>query len=400
MKTKQGISRFRMRLMKIIDASFGHWLCWILGYMDYLDSTKLQPLPATAPGRILVVRPGGVGDMILLLPVLKRLAENFPSAQIDIICEKRNIDVLRLAGLEKNALAYDTGIFHVIGLLRRRKYDIAIDTEQFHNFSAIIAFLSRAPVRIGFKINPHRNLLYTHLVNYSMDGYEGEQFARLLAPAGAGEFTYKLEGAIPAPETIHPSREREQMERLGRRGKVVTMHAGSTSIYKQWDTGKFTELARTLISGRGCSIALLGDQNDACQADLICKGSGATEGRIASFAGKFSLLETAATIARSNLFISGDSGLAHLAIALGIPTVVLFGPTDPEKWGFSNSRHGIIRKNLGCSPCFIFGYHKLCRSIECMSEISTKEVLALCDNLLKPGILTENCNNGPSQRHG
>ena len=358
-------------MMKILDATVGLWLCWILGYFHYLrNSPPSAPLNST-PKNILVIRPGGMGDMILLIPVLKYLVGRFPSAQVDVVCEKRNIDILQLAGFEKNAIAYDAGIIRVLSMLRDRQYDVAIDTEQFHNSSAIIAFLSRATVRIGFKINPHRNLLYTHLVNYDLDGYEGTQFARLLAPLDTNDFSYNLEGCLSTRETNMASTD-----------KSVTIHPGSTSVYKQWDLEKFSKLAHTLAIERAFQVALIGGSNDIESANVILREAGC-DGRIVSFAGQLTLQETAETIRRSRLFISGDSGLAHLAIAVGTPTVVIFGPTDPGKWGLKNSRHEIVRKSPACSPCFIFGYHKLCRSIECMADISPKEVLAACDALLK-----------------
>ena len=379
-------SRFRMRLLKILDATLGYWLCWILGYLQYLKNPEKSSVSAIlrdTPENILVIRPGGMGDMIILVPVLKHLAEKFPSARIDIICEKRNIEVLRMAGFEKQALAYDAGALRLLRHIRSRKYDLAIDTEQFHNLSAIIALLSRAPIRIGFKINPQRNLLYTHLVNYELDGYEGRQFARLLDPAGIRDFTYRLENSIAPEQAALPQHHQEKLKNLLKKGKVITIYPGSTSTYKQWSIGKFTELASALISERGCTVALIGSHSESDKVNAILEGNPHLKDRIISFAGILTLKETAGVIQQSSLFVSGDSGLAHLAIAVGTPTVVVFGPTDPAKWGLGDSRHRIVRNPMPCSPCFIFGYHKLCRSIECIAGISTANVLTLCDELLE-----------------
>jgi len=369
--------------MKIIDATLGHWLCWILGYVEYFSNKPAGTCRNTQPGRILVIRPGGMGDMILLVPVLKHLAQSFPSAQIDIICEKRNIEVLRMAGLEKNAIAYDSGLFRIMRLIRNRIYDIAIDTEQFHNSSAIMAFLSRAPVRIGFKINPHRNLLYTHLVNYSLDGYEGDQFARLIQALGISDFSYKLENSIPAREISLPPVKQEKLARLRQAGKLVTVHCGSSSLYKQWDIRKFIALIRALVTEHSCSVALAGSNADIALSAAVLHETRDIEGRVFSFAGELTLEETSELIRQSALFVSGDSGLAHLAIAIGTPTVVIFGPTDPGKWGFQDACHKIAIKPVKCSPCFIFGYHKLCRSMECMAGITEKDVLTMCNDCLK-----------------
>jgi len=372
--------------LKVLDATAGYWLCCTLGCFQHTRSPEKTAASDTinkAPRRILVIRPGGMGDMILLLPALKLLKEKFPSAELDIICEKRNIGVLQLAGLENNAMAYDAGMFRLLRRLRSVSYDMAIDTEQFHHFSAIMALLSRAPVRIGFKINPRRNPLYTNLINYAVDQYEGGQFAKLLEPAGIIDPAFRLEGAIPPSGLKLPAAAQEKISALEKKGKLVTIHPGSTSIFKQWNIAKFTALGRELISSHGCAVALIGSHSDIHQANVILNGTKDLKESIASFAGSLSLEETAVMIRHSNLFVGGDSGLAHLAIAQGTPTVVIFGPTDPAKWGLNDARHRIARKKLSCSPCFIFGYHKPCSSIECMAGIDVRDVLPLCTDLLR-----------------
>ena len=94
------------------------------------------------------------------------------------------------------------------------------------------------------------------------------------------------------------------------------------------------------------------------------------------------MAETAGLVARSRLFIGPDTGLAHLAAAVGVPTVVLFGPGDHLKWGVSDATHAIVRKDLPCSPCSLFGYHKPCRTIACMKEIEVEDVVAACRQIL------------------
>ena len=94
------------------------------------------------------------------------------------------------------------------------------------------------------------------------------------------------------------------------------------------------------------------------------------------------LPEVTALIRQARLFVGGDSGLAHLAAAAGTPTVVLFGPSDSKKWGIKDARHKVVCKALPCAPCFIFGYHRPCRDIQCMHRIETDEVFTACASLL------------------
>lgn len=103
---------------------------------------------------------------------------------------------------------------------------------------------------------------------------------------------------------------------------------------------------------------------------------------LVSLAGGLSLAETAAVIRAAGLFIGGDSGLGHLAVALGTPTVLLFGPSDHQKWGHAGVRHAVIRRPVACAPCFIFGYHRPCRTIACMRGITVDQVVAAARQLL------------------
>jgi len=351
-----------VRLIKILDATVGGLLCWVGGH--WLHWVRRAAATESASiRRILVVRPGGMGDMILLLPMLKHLRQRYPDAEIDLVCEQRNREIPGLAGESAKLLLYDAHPLRTMLRLLRRQYDLAVDTEQFHNFSAVMTWFSGAPVRIGFKINPGRNPLYTHLVNYDLAGYEADEFIRLLAPLGTTGKAV-VEGCLKAPVT--------EGERL------ILIHVGASTRYKHWAPEKFAELAKRLTSlpgTRSFSVGLVGNRKDKALAETIAGISGLGE-RVKVLAGEMTLSQTAGLIGRAELFIGGDSGLAHLAVALAVPTVVLFGPSDPMKWGARGSRHAVVRKDLACSPCFIFGYHKLCHSIACMGGITVDDVLA------------------------
>ncbi len=352
----------------------GFFLCWTGGILLHLlrrNSAGRIPAPGDVR-RILVIRPGGMGDMILLQPLLKSLRKHYPASDIDVVCEKRNRDIPVLAGDGVRLLLYDAHPLLTFARLLREPYGITIDTEQFHFFSAVMALLSRAPMRIGFKINPGRNQIYTHLVNYDLEGYEAGEFMRLLRPLGIQDEAV-VPGCLTAPMEPLPA----DMAGVAR---MILIHAGTTNRYKRWDAGKWAEVARRISDLKsqisdGVTIGIIGGREDAAVARDIAAQS-ALGARVMVMAGRLTLRQTAALIGRAELFIGGDSGLAHLAVALGTPTVVLFGPSDHKKWGVETFRNVVVRKALACSPCFIFGYHKFCHSIACMSEITVDDVMA------------------------
>ena len=355
----------RVRLLKILDATAGFFLCWATGYCLHLFRRQEAPLTTRVEEvrRILVIRPGGLGDMILLQPMLKSLRQHYPAAEIDLVCEKRNREIPALAGVSVRVLLYDAFPFRLLFQLRRGRYDIAIDAEQFHYFSAVMAMMSRAPVRVGFKINPGRNTLYTHLVNYDLEGYEAGEFMRLLRPLGIHDQAV-VQGCLTVPgsgRAVIPS---------------VVVHVGASTRYKYWKSANFVELIKRVASAAiAGDVFLVGGRNEEPVAERIAREAGLGD-RVKILAGRMTIQQTAEVIGNAALFIGGDSGLAHLAVALGTPTVVMFGPSDHKKWGVESPRNGVVRKDLACAPCFIFGYHKFCHSIACMSGITVDDVMA------------------------
>jgi len=308
--------------------------------------------------------------MVLLLPSIKALSIQYPSAHIDVVCEKRNFETNRLAGINCSLLPYDGNPVSFIRKLSACKYDIAVDTEQFHYFSAIFAFISRAEMRIGFNINPRRNPLYTHLVNYDLDGSEELQFSKLLAPLGINvSATHK--GIIDAGILSLSNDIAKELHYLG---TFATINPCGSTAYKRWQKEKYVELITRLNNDHGLSVVLLGGNDEADLCGSIVDTARISSCKVTSFAGRLSLKDSAAVMAKSQIFIGVDSGLAHLSVALNVPSVTLFSSTNPDKWAFRDARHVIVHNPLPCSPCAIFGYNKPCSTITCMASITSESV--------------------------
>jgi len=374
---------YRARCLKTADALIGAPLCRALGLLPSVAVREPAALAVRPENlrRLLVIRPGGMGDMVLLLPLLRRLQRGLPQVRIELICERRNLDVLRLAGLAEAALPYDARPAACLRRLRRGAYDAAIDTEQFHHFSAVLALLSRAPIRIGFKINPVRNPLYTHLINYAPDGPEAAQFMRLLAPLGLDTAPPEPAGSL-ADLRLEPDPALAERLRAFAGGEpFAAVHPGAGSPYKQWPAERFAELAAALRRELGLKTVWVGgaaDRRTCARAAELASALAAPCLPLPSAR----LDDAAFVIRQARLFIGADSGLAHLATALDARAVVLFGPSDDAKWGLRDTRRAVARQDLPCAPCFIFGYHKPCRTAACMRRISVADVLAQCRRVL------------------
>ena len=325
-----------------------------------------------APRRLLLIRPGGIGDAVLLVPAILALKKKYPHAEITVLAERRNGAAFALCPAADRVLFYDAAG----GLLRamRGGYDVVIDTEQWHRLSAVVARLAGARISIGFATNERRRL-FSHGVGYSHDDYEAASFFHLLAPLGIAP-----SDRLPPPFLAVPGAALARADALiaplsGTR--FVTLFPGASIAERRWGGERFAAVAKRLAAG-GVPVVVLGGRDEADEGELVVRGAGGL-----NLAGVTTLAETAAVIARSALLLSGDSGILHIAVGLGIPTVSLFGPGIEAKWGPKGAGDTVLNKRLPCSPCTRFGTTPRCPTrARCLSEITVAEVAAAVAELL------------------
>jgi ADP-heptose:LPS heptosyltransferase len=218
--------------------------------------------------------------------------------------------------------------------------------------------------------------MFTHPVPYSHDDYESVRFAHLLQPLGieakgGGIGTLFLD----IPDTAS-GKAACLLQSLNDQ-QFIAVFPGASIPERRWGADRFRRVAEGL-SALGISIVVVGGSDDRQQGDLIVGG-----GLGLNLAGLTSLAETAAVIQRSALLVSGDSGVLHVAVGLGVPTVSLFGPGRAKKWAPRGKFHIVINKELPCSPCTTFGTTPPCQiGALCIREIGVIEVLDAVISLL------------------
>ena len=357
------------KFLKFVDSFVGPLACTAMSRPQ--AGAERRTLTDTE-GAILVIRPGGMGDAVMSLPMLTALRAIAPDRRIDIICESRNEAVFKLAFPDCVTVCYDRAPFKTIAALRKNNYACVIDTEQFHNFSGVMTALTRAPLRIGFKINTNRRGLYTHSVGYDLDGSEDAQFGRLLNAACGGAVT------LPRKFGILRIAENEDTQ------PYLAIHAGGSIASKRCAAETLAEAAIEAAAKHGLSITIIGGKNDAAYAAQIALELDKQKNlRHTNRCGKTSLTETASICAGARLLLGPDSGVAHLAVAVGTPAVVLFGPSDPKKWAPPTGAGKAVRVELPCSPCSIFGYTKPCANHECVNGITAKMITEATETVLE-----------------
>ena len=353
-----------IKFMKFIDCHVGRLLCRMV---------PLASVPAwNCLGSILIIRPGGIGDAVLLASMVRILLEVHPDCRIDILAEERNAAVFSLSSAYHTVYRYNTlsGLFSVL----RNRYDVVIDTEQWYHLSAVVARMVRAPVKIGFATNARRRM-FTDCVQYDSGAYEPDNFQALLKPLGVDcqpdVTAVTLTVPIQAVSTVSQLLQSHGLE------SFVAVFPGASTPEKRWGADSFRHVVETL-SALGIKIVVVGGKEDRQQGEVIAGG-----GLGLNLAGLTSLAETAAVIQRSTLLLSGDSGVLHIAAGLGVPTVSLFGPGRAKKWAPRGDRHIVLNKELPCSPCTVFGNTPPCpHNIRCMSDITVDEVVNAVTMLL------------------
>ena len=364
---------FKKRFLKSADSIAGSMACTALSRAQ--KALEMRPLQEIE-GPVVVIRPGGIGDAVMLLPMLRALREAFPERRIDIICETRNSKVFELAMPGSKTICYDKTPRVAMSTLRHGKYAAAIDTEQFHNFSAIMAALTKAPIRVGFKTNPRRHGLYTHLVDYNTTGQEDEQFMKLLQaisdvtqfPSRAGILADAalpdLPDSMAGVESAH----------------ALVVHAGGSIPEKRCPAVAMAEVCRAAKEEFGLQAIIIGGKEDVEYADEIAALAG---GSTHNICGKLKLEETVALCRQSVALLGPDSGIAHLAVAVGAPVVVLFGPSDPAKWGPPEGAGVSVTCQAQCAPCSLFGYSKPCRNPECVLTVTGPQLVEALRTILE-----------------
>ncbi|MBU0672274.1 MAG: glycosyltransferase family 9 protein [Candidatus Margulisbacteria bacterium] len=372
----------KIKFLKFIDTFAGKILCLFLGYLDYLFNwtTKEARVPEQ-PQRILIIRPGGMGDFLYLLPTLKLLKARYPQVQIHILAEKRNRAVKDLTNIIDKMLCYDSNPFATLISLRQEKYDVVIDSEQFHNFSALFSYLTSAKVRIGFKTNPFRNHLYTHLIDYTLRGFEAVEFARLLEPLEIKTKEAPLIMGILHDKILSTPLPTELTDLKARHSSIILIAPQGTDKYRFWAPEKYQQVIKALVRNPQQAVAIIGSKSERKFTEKIIRGLPDRKDQIISLVGKTSFLELGRIITESALFVGCDSGSAILTSMLGAKSLVLFGSTDEKKWGLENSEHVIVKKEMACAPCYMLGSHKYCKRIDCMEKISPADVISAINQL-------------------
>ncbi len=330
-----------------------------------------------------------IGDTILTVPFLRNLRRAFPSAVIDLMVAPYSSDVLAGIPYVDSMVVYDPPTKHAdsrgqhrsaaarirfLAALRKARYDKVYVLKRSFS-SAAIAFLTGARERIGFDTEG-RGVLLTRRVAYRHDVHEVENFLAVLRADGVPVTDDHLEA------WLSPGEQAAADAFLAGQGfagdaPLVGIHPFTANPGRAWHPDNFIEVANLLQERFGARIVVFGGPRDR---DLAAPFAGGIVPRPVMAVGTGGLRDTMALLSRCALLVCNDSGVMHLAAAVGTPLVAIFGPQSPVKFGPWGRDCVVVYKRFPCSPCKQKFFQECQPSPRmkpyCLEEITPSEVVA------------------------
>jgi len=318
-----------------------------------------------------------IGDVVMTLPAITAVREAYPEARISILVKPWVADLLRISPDVDEVIVYERpgvhegigGLFRLVRELKTKKFDMAILLQNAIE-AAIIAWLARIPVRAGYNTDG-RGIFLTHSAIRSKEilrVHQVEYYLGMLKALGLGAGRKDVRLLIGEEEKAFSDRILKERG-IAEASLLIGLAPGATyGPAKRWYPERFASVADRLIERFSARVLLFGSAGDHEVARSI---QGKARNALVDLTGETTLREAISLIARCRLFVSNDSGLMHVAGALGTPTVAIFGSTNPLTTSPVGQKSIVITKNVDCSPCL----KKTCPTdFICMDLITTDEV--------------------------
>lgn len=359
--------------------------------METAQLLKGNPILPKENGAILVIQLGDIGDVVLTLPAIGVLKKFFPERLL-VLCVREHARELmedcpsvdHVLSVNKQRRNFFEELAHQLQFLRdlrRQRCTLAIELRTGTR-GAVIALLSGAHTRVARYANDGtlwRNRLFTHLVRPTRENvqYAAQHNLNIMAPFGLLE-------ADPRPAIVVTRQRRKKAEAILKNAGIpkdlplVAVHPFSLWKYKEWQPSEMAALLDRIQSEYNCNIVVTGAPGERTRAkDLI----GICDRKPYNLAGDTSIGELPAVLEACSLFMGVDTAALHIAAAVGIPTVGIFGPSSWTNWAPRGRDHLVLKKGFSCQPCS----RKGCDGSEnsrCLSELTAQEIHTMMEKIL------------------
>ena len=325
--------------------------------------------------KILVIRVDGIGDLLNSTPAIALLRENYPSAEITVLARPLNAPVLIGNPDVDRILIFDRAGKHrgiharlqFYRELRRERFQLVV-AMQTAMWTHLVAFLSGARHRLGRYQKRFRSTL-THAWRGKYRKGETHEVDRNLELVGLickGEGKRKLIFHL-SPDEVTAAKAQLTSVGISPDTFLIGIHPGGSSFDKRWPEKRYAELADRLTQQYNARVLLLHGPEEATLTHNIQQ----TMQSRATVHAPESIRELGAMLSCCNLVVCNDSGPMHLAAALDVPMVAIFGPTDHVAWHPLSENASIVRRDMPCWPC---SAHKCKIGWECTKKLPVEPV--------------------------
>jgi len=392
--------------LKGIDNLGSFLVLELLVWVEFITHVFLR-IRLKEPQRILFIRLDHIGDLVNSIPALKLLKKIWPTAFLTIVIGKWGKEIVKNCPYIDEILVYPTNNkWHLRGekdkcvilrqfllffKLRLRKYDLAIDPCGWPETYKIL-YMSGAKVKIAHDYGRwdfHHNVILRRVPDNDGIGLpERKRVINLLKQIGIKS------NDDPLPELWLDNEEKQRaeffLETHGLKGrKVIGLHPGAPWPPRRWMIDRFAEIADRIAQKYKWTILIFAGPGEEELIEQFSKHVKIAE--YVPVVGK-NLREFMAIVSKCHLFICNDSGPMHIAVALRIPTVAIFGPGGVARWAPPSPPHVVIRNpNISCSPCPQIS----CHDNICLKSISVDQVWEGVEKLIKQNELVDR-ENPPS----
>jgi len=338
---------------------------------------------------ILVIKLSSLGDVVLSIPTLKALRRRYPRSRLSVLVQRKYMKILEAVPEIDECIPYESpskGIGYALKTasdLRRKSFDYIVDLQN-NRLSHLVGFLSFPRICAGY------DRKWGFLLHVKVP-YQGKE--KIDPLASQQKVLAKLDVVLSGDDLvlqIPPHWQEQQEAFLNEQGikktdSVIGFHVSASAAWytKNWPVLHTQKLISMFLKEKGVKVILTGDENTRSLAQDIV--AGVDNDALVNLCGKTTLVQFVGAIQRCGVFICPDTAALHIAAALNIPTVALFGPTDPLRHTVSRPCVRVVNRKLKCSYC----YSKACarqpkderRESLCLKKVTPQEVFALVKEL-------------------
>ena len=400
---------------RFVDRNVGGVLCPLLTachrFANVLPGKTIQK----PPKKILIIKLSEMGSTVLAYPAFLHLQRRWGPIELFFLTFHENKDIVSALAVTPDSRIVTIRHSRLLDLLRdilraflrlkSERIDVTLDMDFFSRLTAALAFLICRGSRVGFHAYTEEGLyrgdLLTHRVLYNPHLHTSHAFLTLAHALDGKELNEPLlkttvavdsrdiPSYTPNPEAKESMRHRisDYLAQAGPWKTLVLVNPNSSAIFplRKWPLGHFAAFCRLLLSARSdVAIALTGSKSEVDDAAFIT--SHLDNVRCFSLAGQTTFNELLALYSIAKLMVTNDSGPAHFAALLRLPTVVLFGPETPRLYKPLGDFCKVVYAGLACSPCVSVYNNKksTCTDNQCLSSIDPQKVLQEALSSLPP----------------